>query len=81
MRDGESQRVGGITLRSRRQAEQSADHERDLPLIGAAVAGDRLLDPSRRVLGDLHSGASQAEQHDAARVPELGGGLGVLVEK
>jgi hypothetical protein len=46
-----------------------------------AGAGDGFLYPGRRILGDLDTGAREQEQHDAARVTELGGRLSVLVKK
>ena len=49
-RDGEG--VGGIGGGHLFQAEQDADHPRDLRLLRAPAARDRALHPRRRVLGD-----------------------------
>ena len=42
----------------------------DLPLVGPAVAADRLLDPRRRVLGALDSGRRGRDERGAARLPD-----------
>ncbi len=68
-RDGE--RVGGVIgLRHLVEREDRLHHPLHLPLVGAAVAADRLLDPARRVLDALDAGGRRGDEHRAARLPD-----------
>lgn len=81
VRDGECQGVRGVRRRKRVERELGPDQQRDLTLLRLTTSRDGALDASRWVLGDGDTSASQAEQHHAARVAELGSGLRVLVEE
>ncbi len=51
---GDGEAVGRVVgLGDLAQVEEASDHLLHLPLVRAAVGGDRLLDLERRVLGDL----------------------------
>ncbi len=67
-RDGE--RVGLVARWRRDQAEQSLNHEHDLRLLRAPVAGDRGLHLCRGVLRRIEARSAAGREGDAARVPE-----------
>ncbi len=81
MRDGEGERVGGVARGRPVERQESANHARDLHLVGVALAGDRLLDLRRCVLRNFHAGSREPEEHDPAGMPELRGRLDVAMEK
>src|SRR5947207_7180478 len=63
--------------RRRAQPEDRHHHPLHLSLLGAAVAGDRLLDPGRRVLSALEPERRGRDEHGAARLPDGERGAGV----
>ena len=68
-RDGE--RVGGVVgARRLVEGEDRLHHPLHLPLVGVAVAADRLLDPVRRVLDALDAGGRRGDEHGAARLSD-----------
>ena len=78
VRDGDGERVRRVERRGRdAQLQEHTHHLLNLLLLGSAVADDRLLDETRRVLGYLDSGALRRDEHDAAHLSELERGLGV----
>ena len=52
------------------EREEHPHHPRDLPLVGPAVAADRLLDARRRVLGARDPGRRGRDERGAARLPD-----------
>ena len=52
------------------EREDRPHHPLHLPLVGAAVAADRLLDAGRRVLGALDARRRGRDEHGAARLPD-----------
>lgn len=81
VRHGDRQRVGGVRLRALSQAEDDADHARDLRFLGASRAGDGLFHPRRRIFVGREAESRADEEPDAARVTELRRGLRVLREE
>ena len=71
MADRDGERVG-LVRRARLglEAEDQLHHPLHLPLLGASVAADRLLDARRRVLSALDSGGGGRDEHGAARLPD-----------
>ena len=52
------------------EREDRLHHPLHLPLVGAAVAADRLLDPARRVLDALDARGRRGDEDGAARLPD-----------
>ena len=52
------------------EPEYDLHHALYLALLGAPVAADRLLDPSRRVLSALEPGRGGRDEHGAACLPD-----------
>ena len=69
MGQGDGDPVGGVgRLGGAGQPEQLRHHVADLRLERRAASHDRLLDQSRRVLGDRHRSLLRRQQDDAASV-------------
>ena len=81
MADGDRKRVGFVGALHPRLGQQEADHRLDLPLLGVARAGHRLLDQVRRILGDQQPAHCRRQQRHAARLPELQRRARVVVDE
>ena len=80
MADRDRERVGGVRVDGPVVLGQRQDrlhHARDLRLLGAPVAADRLLHAARRVLSALDAGERRGDEHCAARLPDRERGAGV----
>ena len=80
VRKADGQRVGGIGRGGFGQAEQRAHHERDLRLIRAAAADDRLLDLARRIFEHRQPALRRREDRRAPRRAHRDGGFVALDE-
>ena len=81
VRDGDGERVGGVWAGDLRSRQEPHHHRVHLDLVGAADADHRLLDQPGGIFLDREAGAGGDHQRDAARLGELQGGLGVLVDE
>ena len=73
VRHRDRQRVGGVGRGRDREAEDHANHLRNLLLFGPPVAGHRSLHQRGRVLVRVESGPSAHQKRHPARVSQLGG--------
>ena len=80
---GQRQRQGicGIARRNLVESEHRPNHLCHLALVRMPATGDCALDAGGLVLSHLNAYPNQTREHDATRVPQLGGCLGVLVKK
>lgn len=79
--DRERQGVGGIGRGQLRQAEHGRDHPGDLTFLRLTVAGQGTFDLGRGMLAHEHAAPLEAQEHDTARVAQLGRTLRILVEE
>ena len=79
--DSHGQRVGCVGAGDFGPRQQHRDHRRDLFLIRAARADDRLLNFARRVFVHVQPRRTARRQYRAARLCQFKRGLRVLVEK
>ena len=81
MRHRDGQRIGGIIGRRIGLGQQHADHHAHLRLVAVAGADDAFLHQIGRVFGHRHAGLRRHHHGNAARLAELQGRLGVLVDE
>ena len=79
--DGDGEGVGGVGAGDLHAGQKALDHGMDLRLLGAAGPDHRLLDQPRRIFAHGDSEAGGGEEDDSARLAELQGRLGIVVDE